>query len=90
MGSIPTPATDFKLTTGDKMNKESEDGLIATILCMAWAASCFIFLMIGFFVGKGVGTIDVQKEAIKNNVAQYNPNTARFEWKTLIQEEETK
>lgn len=90
MGSNPTVATDFKLTTGGKMNKNSEDGSTASIFCIVWAASCDIFLMLGLFIGVEIGTIDVQTQAIKNNVAQYNPNTAQFEWKTLIEEEETK
>ncbi len=48
-----------------------------------WAiivGGCLLIISVSFAIGKHVGTIDIQDQAVKNHSAHYNPQTSKFQW----------
>lgn len=58
------------------MNTELEKD----IFCLVILGICVISAMAGSMIGRKNGIDVMQKQAIQQKVARYNPDTAKFEW----------
>jgi hypothetical protein len=66
------------------MTGDSEKDLTGCFFIVLLTVIMVIGLFLGGLFGEKVGREATQKQAIKQGVAQYNPDTGQFEWKKRI------
>ena len=64
------------------MTNKDVVALVATVVVI----TTMIAGPIGYFLGRSDGIRLVTKQAIEKGFAQYNPQTANFEWKQNVQD----